>query len=208
MISMKTMFGSAFGKVDGSIGVALTIKGLGVKIADGSYAIYDKDTNSISTVPSDMILGEFPSYAFPTNELVAGDLIVHGNTLKFVKDKNEDGSFSAVNVKTQTIETILPAKTMLGYIVASKVFSPFSGMGGMFGGSSDGKPAMDSNMLMMMAMLGDGDLFGGKGGKGGDMDSLLPLMMMGGMGGAKADGAGPFGNMQSMLPMLMMMKAL
>lgn len=121
-----------------------------------------------------------------------GDLILHNGFLKYVAAVEDNGDVLVIHVKTNEVQTIKPAKTMLGYVAASKVFTPFENMKGMFGGDGSGK--FDQNALMMMAMLGDDE--------DGDDNPLLMLAMMGGLGGGDAS-ANPFGNM---LPMLMMSK--
>lgn len=203
------MLGSQhIGRIDPSLGITFTMKGIGIrdKANGGNINVYDSANNTISAIPEDFVLGDFPAYAFPTNDLAAGDLVIHNNSLKFVKSKNEDGTVSVVNYKTQEIQNLIPAKTMLGYFVASKVFSPFSGIvgGGGGGGGADGVfGGLKPEMLMMLAMMGDD---GEDGLFGGGDDSLFPLMMMSGglgnlFGGAPAaDGAAnPMGGMMQAL---------
>lgn len=208
MKSLKSFFGSGFGKLDASNGVALTFQGLGVRSKDGQFNIFDKGTKTISAVPAEMVLGEFPAYAFPTNKLEVGDLVIHNGDLKYVSavpaaavdGAPADTEFEMVNIKTQVVEKVIPAKTMLGYVVASKVFTPFGNIGSggnVFAGGAAGGAAFNPQMLMAMAVMSDGDIAGG------DDDGMMMAMMMGGFGGGAADAANPMG---SMLPILMMSK--
>ena len=196
--SMKGFFGSDFGRIHDE-GIALTANGLGVRTKSSSYAVYDKEKDTITVVPAELTFGEVPVFAFPTNKLEIGDLILHNGFLKYVAGVDKDnGDVLVIHVKTQEVQTIKPAKTMLGYVLASKVFTPFENMKGMFGGDGSGK--FDQNALMMMALMGDGGFLGGDDGDGDD--TMLMAMMMGGFGGGDAS-ANPMGNM---LPMLMMSK--
>lgn len=203
MKSLKSFFGSGFGKLDAANGVALTIQGLGVRGKDGQFNIFDKDTKTISAVPAEMSLGDFPAYAFPTNKLEVGDLVIHNGDLKYVSavpdaavgDAVAETEFEMVNIKTQVVEKVIPAKTMLGYVVASKVFTPFGGTSGnIFGGTG----AFNPQMLMALAVMSDVDMGGD-----GDDGMAMAMLMGGGFGGGDAAGANP---MMNMLPILMMSK--
>ena len=192
-LNLSKLMGGTFGKIDG-LGIKMTIQGLGIKASDGNIAVYDKDKNAIAAIPDDLTFGEVPVYAFPTNKFDVGDLIVHNNILKFVTKVNEDNSIEAVNIRDQIVQTIIPAKTMLGYFTASKVFTPFESI--CLGGAGAGG-ALDQNALMMLAMFG-GDEDGDEDG----LSSMLPLMLMGGGLGGKGDGKGF--DLNSILPFLLM----
>lgn len=196
--SLKSFFGSGFGKVDTDISVAITANGLGVQMKDGNYAIYDKVAKSITVVPESLAFADIPLFCFPATELAEGDLVIQNGFLKHVVAVDTEGkTVMVINPRTQELQTLVPTKTMLGYVYASKVFSPFESFGKAFTGG-DAAGGLDKNMLMMMALSG-GDLFGDGDGDNG----LMMAMAMGGFGGA-AGGANPMGNL---LPLLFMSKA-
>ena len=190
-LNLSKLMGGTFGKIDG-LGIKMTIQGLGIKASDGNIAVYDKEKNAIAAIPDDLTFGEVPVYAFPTNKFDVGDLIVHNNILKFVTKVNEDNSIEAVNIRDQVIQTIIPAKTMLGYFTASKVFTPFESL--KLGGGEGG---FDQNTLMALAMFG-GDEDSDEDG----LSSMLPLMLIGGGLGGKGDGKGF--DLNSIIPILLM----
>lgn len=182
-MNMKSLFGgSVFGKIPNSP-IRFTIQGMGVKTKDGQVAVYDKAAKSITMVPDDLTIGDLPVFAMPTPALAEGDLIYHNGNVKFVREVKEGGNIVALNYQTQVCEEIIPAKTLFGYVAASKIISPFEGLvGGVAGGD------LTKNPLMLMALMGDGELSMGDG----DDDGLMTMLLLsGGLGG----GESPFGDM-------------
>lgn len=202
-LNFKALFGSNFGKLEGNLGVVFTIKGAGIRTADGQVAVLNRETKEITLVPADLALGDFPAYAVPSKEVAVGDLVVQNNAVKFVVGKEDNGTILVINYKNQAVETITPTKTLLGYAAVSKVITPFGDVFGALG--TDGGAAIDEKTIMMMAMMGDEDS---------DLGSMLPLMLMGGGGLDMSNplmmmmlmGDGDDDNMSKMLPFLLMGK--
>lgn len=100
-------------------------------------------------------------YMIPTNEVKKGDIIEKGNKAYYVLEVNS-GVVKAVDLVDGTEENLVPGG-VFGMTMYSKIFNP---MGNMSGDNSFG------NMLMMQALMGDGDSGNGNNGM------LLAMMMM------------------------------
>jgi hypothetical protein len=197
--SIKSLLGVPFGKItDGSVKIGIT--GLAAKGKDGQLRTYNKSTKEITVAPAEFSIGDFPAYIIPSADLVEGDLIIHDGVPKFFVGLDADGKNKVVvNLKTEQLETLVPAKSILGFNFHAKVVSLFGdAFTGLTGPTADGTSAINPQSLMLMAALGDGDLFSGDG------DSMLPLLLMGGLGG----GASPLGDIgkNPLLLMLLMGK--
>lgn len=170
-MNVKKILGADFGKVDSKYGLKLTMLGIGVLNKDGQVSVYDKKAGTITTVPNDLSIGDIPFFAIPTNEIAAGDLVIHNGLIKVVSESDADGGVIAVNVRDQTEEVIIVAKNLFGYKNIAKIVSLFDPAGG--GDSPFGGDLMKNPLMLMMLMGDKGDsLFGGDG------DSMLPLLMM------------------------------
>jgi len=200
---MGVIKGFEFGLVGGDR-VRLSHLGVAVKNKLGEFVAYDKAKGELINV--DLIdLGiDNMIYKMPVaiKEIVAGDVIFHGNVPMVIKGVREDKKLVAIDPYDAEEKVIIPIKNMFGFDFATKVVSmiDFSNLGANektpFGNmlplllmsKGDGKGMSDmlplmmmsqgggafdmSNPMMMMMMLGD---------KKGGMSDMLPLMMMSGM---------------------------
>lgn len=201
-MNLKNILNIPFGKIDdGSVKVSMGVNGLALvaKDKDGSYRSYDPVDKSISVTPAELQFADFPAFVIPTldKDIKEGDLILYnGKDLGYYAGTDEEGKNKlVVDIKTATLVTLVPTKSLFGFNFVAKVISPLGAIGAT--ATADGTaPAIDPTMLLMMGALGDGDLFE-------DSDSILPLLLMtGGLGGlgGKTDGANPLSN-----PLLLMM---
>lgn len=200
---MGVIKGFEFGVVGGDR-VRLSHLGVAVKNKLGEFVAYDKAKGELINV--DLIdLGiDNMIYKMPVaiKEIVAGDVIFHGNIPMVIKKVREDKKLVAIDPYDAEEKVIIPIKNMFGFDFATKVVSmiDFSNLGANekspFGNmlplllmsKGDGKGMSDmlplmmlsqgggafdmSNPMMMMMLLGD---------KKGGMSDMLPLMMMSGM---------------------------
>lgn len=212
-MSLKNILGSIpFGKIDdGSVSVSYGIGGaaLVAKDKDGNFRSYNAADKSIDITPVELQIAEFPAFAIPVDAkaLVAGDLILYnGKDLGYFAGLDADGNNKIIiDIKSGEAKTFVPTKSLFGFNFVAKIVSPLSGFAAP--GADGATSAIDPNMLIMMSMLGNGDLFGGDG--DGDGNSMLPLLLMtGGLGGT--GGAGPLGALGSnpLLLVLLMKGAL
>lgn len=190
--------------------IKLSIYGIAVKNANGTYVAYDKTKGDIIDVDIFSFEGGKYCYKIPVavSDVKVGDVIIHNRKPLVVV--GNDGDIVAVDVAAGEKKTVLPTKNVFNFNFITKVVSIVDSLGGTpttdnpFGNMlplfllNDGK--MDNDALVMMALCGGGSmdaitknpmmfyLLMGKDGKMNDM--LLPLMMMNGGLGALAPANG------------------
>lgn len=197
-----------FGPVDSS--VHMSLYGMAIKNASGTYVAYDVKTGSIMDV--DIINFEGANkfmYKMPValSAVQIGDVIVHSKHLMFVSEVDiETNRMIAVDIYDGEEKVIVPTQSPFGFSFITKVVSLFNFAGtadasNPFGNMlpfllmSDSK-STDNSMLMAMAMMGGHtDMMQNpmmlyalmnKDGKNSDM---LPFLLMSGFG-AKPNGCG------------------
>ena len=196
-VNMKK-FGLDFGRAKN---VKMSMYGLAVKGANGSYVAYDRNNNVIVDV--DIFNFDAEQYTFkmpvPISSLKAGDLIVHNGKMMYVQDVEEafDRAIAAIDIAAGEDKLIRLTRNMFGFEYATKVVSLFDSMGNApnaenpFGNMwmlalADGGSMDTSTLAMMMLMNGQPQttesgfnpmmlLFMDKDNS---KDNLLPLMMM------------------------------
>lgn len=190
--------------------IKLSMYGIAVKNANGTYVAYDKTKGDIIDVDIFSFEGGKYCYKIPVavNDVKVGDVIIHNRKPLVVV--GNDGDIIAVDVAAGEKKTVLPTKNVFNFNFITKVVSIVDSLGGTpttdnpFGNMlplfllNDGN--MDNDALIMMALCGGGSmdaitknpmmfyLLMGKDGKMNDM--LLPLMMMNGGLGALAPANG------------------
>jgi hypothetical protein len=202
---LKNLFGAQIGQVKDGL-VKLGINGeKAVRQADGSYVTVGP--NGLTEI-GDFTVDAFESLLFrmPTTEIAVGDLIVRKDKqgledVVWVNSLNADGSVDVFNPRTERRETLVQTKRLFGPKFYVKVVSIAEGL---FGGAAPAEGAaaggLFSNPLMLLALAGDDDKPGKKGGLGGLTDNPLMLMALMGGGGLGAPAAGANG----MNPLLLM----
>ena len=197
-----------FGPVDSS--VHMSLYGMAIKNASGTYVAYDVKTGSIMDV--DIINFEGANkfmYKMPValSAVQIGDVIVHSKHPMFVSEVDiETNRMVAVDIYDGEEKVIVPTQSPFGFSFITKVVSLFNFAGtadasNPFGNMlpfllmSDSK-STDNSMLMAMAVMGGHtDMMQNpmmlyalmnKDGKNSDM---LPFLLMSGFG-AKPNGCG------------------
>lgn len=204
----KEMMKFDFGPVDSS--VHMSLYGMAIKNASGTYVAYDAKTGSIMDV--DIINFEGANkfmYKMPValSAVQVGDVIVHSKHPMFVSDIDvETNRMVAVDIYDGEEKVIVPTQSPFGFSFITKVVSLIN-----FANSADASnpfgnmlpfllmgdsKSTDNSMLMAMAMMGGHtDMMQNpmmlyalmnKDGKNSDM---LPFLLMGGFG-AKPNGCG------------------
>ena len=164
----KTMkFNFDFGPVDSS--VRMSLYGMAIKNASGTYVAYDENSKSIMDV--DILNFEGANkfiYKVPValKEVRCGDVIIHSRKPMFVQAAYADGRFKVLDVFDGEEKTIVPARSPFGFDFMTKVVSLCN-----FNGTADASNPF-GNMLPLM-MLSDSKTPG-------DRDMLLMYVMMSG----------------------------
>lgn len=154
-----------FGPVDSS--VHMSLYGMAIKNASGTYVAYDAKTGSIMDV--DIINFEGANkfmYKMPValSAVQVGDVIVHSKHPMFVSEVDiETNRMVAVDIYDGEEKVIVPTQSPFGFSFITKVVSLFN-----FAGTADASNPF-GNMLPFLLMSDS---------KSADKDSLLPLLFM------------------------------
>lgn len=154
-----------FGPVDSS--VHMSLYGMAIKNASGTYVAYDAKTGSIMDV--DIINFEGANkfmYKMPValSAVQVGDVIVHSKHPMFVSEVDiETNRMVAVDIYDGEEKVIVPTQSPFGFSFITKVVSLFN-----FAGTADASNPF-GNMLPFLLMSDS---------KSTDKDNLLPLLFM------------------------------
>ena len=154
-----------FGPVDSS--VHMSLYGMAIKNASGTYVAYDVKTGSIMDV--DIINFEGANkfmYKMPValSAVQVGDVIVHSKHPMFVSEVDiETNRMVAVDIYDGEEKVIVPTQSPFGFSFITKVVSLFN-----FAGTANASNPF-GNMLPFLLMSDS---------KSTDKDSLLPLLFM------------------------------
>ena len=154
-----------FGPVDSS--VHMSLYGMAIKNASGTYVAYDVKTGSIMDV--DIINFEGANkfmYKMPValSAVQVGDVIVHSKHPMFVSEVDiETNRMVAVDIYDGEEKVIVPTQSPFGFSFITKVVSLFN-----FAGTADASNPF-GNMLPFLLMSDS---------KSTDKDNLLPLLFM------------------------------
>jgi len=202
-INMKG-FNFDFGSCANNNSIRMSMYGIAVQNASGSWVSYDPKEGKIVDV--DIMnfegVGQY-MYKMPTaiDALKTGDVVIHNRKAMFITHIDENGKITAVDPHAGEEKTILPAVSPFGFNFVTKIVSMFDA----FNTVNPAPSAPFGNMLPFIMMGEDKDIdpmmmmFMMNGGKGFDMgnpvlmmymlmkdkngnfDSILPLLMMGNM---------------------------
>lgn len=175
-------FNMDFGPVN-SDAIRMSMYGLAVKNAAGTFVAYDPKSASIMDVEAMSFPSEKFMFKMPValKAVAVGDIIIHNRTPMFITDVT-DASFKVVDVREGSKKEIIPTKNMFGFNFVTKVVSMID-----FSSASADSPFGNLMPLMMMQNMGNGD----------DMNPMAMMFAMQGMNGEKMD-------MMAMLPILAM----
>ena len=188
-----------FGPVDSS--VHMSMYGMAIKNASGTYVAYDANSKQIMDV--DILNFEGANkfiYKMPAtlSQIAAGDVVIHARKPMFVQEVRSDNRLSVMDIFDGEEKTIVPAKSPFGFDFVTKVVSLFDFNGSAdasnpFGNMlpllllSDSKTAGDRDMLLMYMMMSGNTNFAANPmmlyalmSKDGKTNDMLPFLLMGG----------------------------
>ena len=157
-------FNFDFGPVDSS--VRMSMYGMAIKNASGTYVAYDAKSGQIMDV--DILNFEGANkfiYKMPAtlSQIAVGDVVIHARKPMFVQEVRKDNRLCVMDIFDGEEKTIVPAKSPFGFDFVTKVVSLFD-----FNSSADASNPF-GNMLPFL-MLSDSNRT--------DTENLLPLMLM------------------------------
>ena len=162
-------FNFDFGPCTGD-NVRLSMYGLAVKNAAGTYVSYNSKTKEIVDVDVLNFDGGKYMYKFPVAlaQVAVGDVVIHNRKPMFVVDADLSGkNLTVVDVCAGEQKTVIPTVNMFGFNFITKIVSLFDMCGGV-ATASEAQPF--GNMLPLMLMSGDNK----------DIDPMMLMMLMGG----------------------------
>ena len=148
--------------------VRMSMYGIAVKNADGTYVSYNPNTNEVIDVDILNFDGGKYLYKMPvaSKDVMVGDVIIHMRKPMFITAISEDRkTLTAVDVVAGESKNILTTRSPFGFDFVTKVVN-------LFGGFLKDNAPNESNPfgnMWMLALMGD---------DAGKMDDMLPLMMM------------------------------
>ncbi len=195
-------FNFDFGPCTGD-NVRLSMYGLAVKNAAGTYVSYNSKSKEIVDVDILNFDGGKYMYKFPValSQVAVGDVVIHNRKPMFVIDADLPGkNLTVVDVCAGEQKTVIPTVNMFGFNFITKIVSLFDMSGGM-ATASEAQPFgnmlplmlmgdnKDIDPMMLMMLMGGGDMSAltanpmmlylmMKDGKGKDMDPLMLMFMM------------------------------
>lgn len=154
-----------FGPVDSS--VHMSMYGMAIKNASGTYVAYDANSKQIMDV--DILNFEGANkfiYKMPATlaQIAAGDVIIHARKPMFVQEVREDNRLSVMDIFDGEEKVIVPSVSPFGFNFMTKVVSLFD-----FSNATADESNPFGNMLPFLLMSDS---------KSSDKDNLLPLMFM------------------------------
>ena len=162
------LFGDlSFGKIKTPL-IKFSLNGIAFRDRGDKYSTYDVKKNELTDVTPFVFDMDFVfEMPMAVKDIKEGDIINHKGVYVVIKTAYEDGSFAAVDPIAAQEITILPVKNVFGFNYVSKVVNLFEGMKpdaeNPFGNINSMLPFMmmsdngdNSNMLMAMALAGNG----------------------------------------------------
>lgn len=145
--------------------VRMSMYGLAVKNASGTWVSYDTNSNSIMDVDIFNFDGAKFLYKIPVaiKDVKGGDIVIHGRKPMFVTKVN-DATLIVIDPVDGELKEIMLTKSPFGFNFVTKVVNFMDGV--MNSGNTPSESNPFGNMWMFM-LLGDNKV-----------DDLLPLMMM------------------------------
>lgn len=181
-INMKG-FNFDFGSCANNSSIRMSMYGIAVQNASGSWVSYDPKEGKIVDV--DIMnfegVGQY-MYKMPTaiDALKTGDVVIHNRKAMFITNIDENGKITAVDPHAGEEKTILPAVSPFGFNFVTKIVSMFDA----FNTVNPAPSAPFGNMLPFIMMGEDKDIdpmmmmFMMNGGQGFDMSNPMMMYML------------------------------
>lgn len=179
--------------------IRMSMYGLAVKNAAGTWVSYNKDSRQIIDVDILNFDGSRFMFKMPAaiKDIKVGDIVVHNRVPMFITEIDDCGKLFAVDVRAGEEKCIIPTRNMFGFDFVTKIVSLFDAIGG--------APSPDQpfgNMLPLLVAGSD---------NASNIDPLMIMMMTQGVQGV--DASNPWmlytlmkdnENMNSLLPLLLL----
>ena len=179
--------------------IRMSMYGLAVKNASGTWVSYNKDSRQIIDVDILNFDGSRFMFKMPVaiKDIQIGDIVVHNRVPMFITEIDDCGKLFAVDVRAGEEKCIIPTRNMFGFDFVTKIVSLFDAIGG--------APSPDQpfgNMLPLLIAGSD---------NANNIDPLMIIMMTQGVQGV--DASNPWmlyammkdnENMNSLLPLLLL----
>lgn len=178
----------SFGPLTDNTKVKLSMYGLAVQNASGTWVAYDKAQNRIVDVDILSFDANEYLYVMPValNQIAVGDTVIHNRAPMIVTEVAPNGAtISVVDPMAGESKVIMPTRSPFGFDFISKVVNLLGGfLGDSLGASVD---APFGNMVLPLLLSGNDS---------GNLKEILPLLMLGNGGNGL--------NIQNMLPFLLL----
>lgn len=181
--------------------IRMSMYGLAVKNASGTWVSYNKDSRQIIDVDILNFDGSRFMFKMPVaiKDIQIGDIVVHNRVPMFITEIDDCGKLFAVDVRAGEEKCIIPTRNMFGFDFVTKIVSLFDAIGSapspdqpfgnmlplLLAGSENGD-GIDPMTMLLLTQSGNGidtsnplllyALLKDRG----DTDSLLPLLLLGG----------------------------
>ena len=180
--------------------IRMSMYGLAVKNAAGTYVSYNPDSGEIVDVDVLNFDGSKYMYKMPVAiaDVREGQVIIHNKNFMFVMTINENGTIDVIDIRAGEHKTIYPQKSPFGFNFITRVISLFDGVvkpasnNNPFGNIlpfmmlSDDNKDFDMKDMLMLSMATDNSDFVG------DMNPMMLMLMMGSNKNDKSDWLMPF----------------
>lgn len=195
--NMKNMINFDFGPCTGNDNIRMSIYGIAVKNANGTFVSYDATNTAIMDVDVFNFDGAKFLYKMPVaiKDVKVGDVVIHARKPMFVTEVLADSkSLKVVDPVNGEKKEIILTRSPFGFDFATKIVNF---LGNVCGNSFANADNPFGNLWMMMLMD-----------ENSNMDNMLPFMMMS-QGGSNIDPMMMFALMgnkgnDNLLPFLMM----
>lgn len=192
-------FNFDFGSCANNSNIRMSMYGLAVQNAMGSWVSYDPKAKQIVDVDI-MNFDNCGQYLFKMpvaiTDIKVGDIVIHNRKAMFITEITNEGKIVAIDPHAGEEKIIVPTTSPFGFNFVTKIISMFDAMTGV----SPTPAAPFGNMLPFLMMENEGD--------------IDPMMMMFMMNGGQMDFSNPMlmymmckneGKMSDMLPLMFMM---
>lgn len=192
-------FNFDFGSCANNNAIRMSMYGLAVQNAMGSWVSYDPKAKQIVDVDI-MNFDNCGQYLFKMpvaiTDIKVGDIVIHNRKAMFITEITDEGKIIAIDPHAGEEKIIVPTTSPFGFNFVTKIISMFDAMTGV----SPTPAAPFGNMLPFLMMENDSD--------------IDPMMMMLMMNGGQMDFSNPMlmymmckneGKMSDMLPFMLMM---
>lgn len=190
-------FNFDFGPVDSS--VRMSLYGMAIKNASGTYVAYDSNSKQIMDVEVVNFDGANKFvYKMPAaiKDIAVGDVIIHSRKPMFVQELHKDNRLKVLDVYDGEEKVIVPAVSPFGFNFVTKVVNF---LGNLNTGADASNPFGNLGLMLALSDKGGNDMLPLMLMAGGKMDMSNPLMLYALMGKDN--------NINDMLPWMLMCRS-